>query len=61
MQVARQLREVLEAADSNNRLAMPADLACVLDGKVLQVLLRPGRKAELLKLVMQCKARPIPS
>lgn len=59
MQVGRQLREVLEAADLNSRLAKPADLACVLDGKVLQLLLRPGRKADLLKLVMQCKARPI--
>ena len=52
----RQLREALVIAAANSRMSAPADLACVLDGKALQIMLRPDHKAALLKLVMQCKA-----
>lgn len=56
-QVKRQLSEALDAADANRRLSEPADLAAVLDGKALQIMLRPEHKAALLKLGMQCKVR----
>ena len=51
----RQLREAVAAAKDAQTASRPADLACVVDGKALQVLLRPENKAELLRLGMQCK------
>ncbi len=52
----------MTAAQEVKAASHPPDLACVVDGKALQVLLRPANKEELLKLGMQCKARQhIPS
>ena len=55
----RQLQEATAAAQEAKAASHPPDLACVVDGKALQVLLRPANKGELLKLGMQCKARRI--
>ena len=60
VQVNRQLREALDSVEANSRQEDPADLACVLDGKALQIMLRPEQKASLLKLGMQCKVRTTP-
>ena len=57
VQVLRQLREALSAVEEAKHSAHPPDLACAVDGKALQVLLRPENKAEMLRLGMQCKVR----
>jgi len=56
-QVLRQLREAMSAAEQAKAQAHPPDLACVVDGKALQVLLRPENKGAMLRLGMQCKVR----
>ena len=56
-EVLRQLHEAVAAAEEGKAGSHPADLACIVDGKALQVLLRPANKGELLRLGMQCKAR----
>ncbi len=55
LQVRRQLLESLAVAEANALRQYPADLAAVLDGKALQILLRPGLKEDLLRLGLQCK------
>ena len=54
-QVLRQLREAISAVERTRAEAHPPDLACVVDGKALQVLLRPENKGDMLRLGMQCK------
>ncbi len=47
----------MSAAEQAKAQAHPPDLACVVDGKALQVLLRPENKGAMLRLGMQCKVR----